>query len=433
MWKVSKYLYIWKEKEKAVLYCTHNGCIINLTSNEAKIVEYLQDKEFEQSEVKEDIFQELVKNGIIVPADKDETLEILKAHKSAIENSDKLHLTLFITDECNFNCYYCFVDKSKRKYMDEATWDKVKLFIEKRVCGYKGLSISWFGGEPLERKIELCKYSNQLRDLCWEKGISYYAKIVTNGYDLTKDIFQELYFAGINSFQITFDGYQTYHDTIRVHERYGKTFDRIITNLKEIKKLEYEDIGVLIRCNMVNDVDNEIEKFIKLYQKEFEKDKRFGLQVKPIVNYGSNIKSELLLTYINKISMLSGLASKYEVLDSVLIDKFYPRRIWCSTLNPHAFVVAPDGKVFTCDSTVNNQEYYYGVITHDGAFEENPKFDKSYFEQKQGEACLQCKKFPICFGTCQYIYHKVKKHACALSDKDIQVFLQYIISKQERS
>lgn len=430
-WKITKYLYIYEGEMAAVIFCTKNGCIMILSKEEADVIKQNQNKRILQTDLSEEMFQVLKMNKILIPEEQDELSDLIKSHERVIENSEKLHLTIFITDECNFDCEYCFVNKEKQRHLERSGFEQIVKYIEKNIRSYKGLSVSWFGGEPLERKEELVEYSTRLRELCMQRCVSYESSIVTNGYDLTLNTFQELYHAGIENYQVTFDGAATRHDKLRVHKTNGRTFQRIFNNLLDIKRVDDDKIQIRVRCNWVGVIDKEIEEFAELFQSSFADDDRFILQVRTIVDYDSEEPAQLLSIYANKVQELCQLSKKYDASEGFLIDRLYPKRIWCSTLNRHALVVSPDVKIYTCDSTMNNPKYCYAKIDEEGNLVKNPDFDADYFNEQLEEKCLNCKRFPLCFGSCQRIYHKVKKHACALSDRDIENLLEFILEKND--
>ena len=428
-WKMSRYMYLYKDNMQGVVLSTVSGAIIILDSYEMSCVENFRDKEFDSEDMPNELFEALREQSFIVLADSDELKEIIDAHYGAINASDVLHLTLFITDECCFNCSYCFVNKEKQNVMTRDVFAKVFGFVEKHLDDYLALDISWFGGEPLERLDFLIEYNSSLRDLCRKHNKGFEAFAVTNGYDLTLHNTTKLYEAGIHSYQVTFDGDEEDHDKVRIHQEGGATFKRIFKNLMSLRYLPYQNLNIGIRCNMNS---GSIDSFINKYTKFFANDKRFSISLKPIVNYDSDSEKELLSIYAGKGKEVCDIACKYRVLDDFIKDKFFERKRWCSTLSKHSHVVSPEGKLYTCDSTMNNPKYCLGEIGSERDIKWNETFDTTYLEHKIEGQCLTCRKLPLCYGSCQRIYYKLKKHACALSDNDIKFYMQYIIQQEER-
>ncbi len=426
-WKFSKFLYFLRGTEKSILFNTANGSVLMLNDIEAGTVEALLNLSFYEQDIAPDLFRIFAEKKAIVESDKDETECIIQEYSNAVMNQENLHLTLFVTDECNFKCDYCFVYKEKRNVMTPEVFDRVYRFIEKKLGSYKSLSISWFGGEPLERIEYVIEYSRRLKELCEKNEKDYSFLVVTNGYHLNLKNAQLLCEAGVKSFQITFDGDKEQHDLIR---KCGEqpTFSTIFKNVMSLRYLRDWDTHIVVRCNEGN---NSIDGFIEKFEKYFAKDGRFVLQVKPIVNYDSDSSKYLLGIYSGQIEQLKNYANKYPSLRSHLNGKFYPRRRWCGTLSPHSLVLNPEGKIYTCDSTVNNAKFCVGEIDAEGNMQENPLFDKEYFEWRPDKKCMSCKRFPLCYGSCQRIFFKTKVHACAYSDKDIIEYLKYLLLQED--
>lgn len=427
-WKFSKFLYFSKGAGKSILFSTLHGSVFVLNKNETDVVEKFWNATFGKKEMELPLFDFFVQQKIVVEEAFDETDYIIAEHNKALKNKDYLHLTLFVTDECNFRCRYCFVNKENRNVMTPDVFERIYRYVEKHLDTSYGLSISWFGGEPLERFEYILEYSKRLKDLCIRKNKMYDSFLVTNGYSLDLKKAKQLYEAGNKGFQITFDGDEEQHDSVRRCLN-QPTFSKIFKNIRYLRYLPYDDVSVVIRCN---ESDVALDSFIEKYEKFFSEDKRFSLSVKPIVDYDSDSVRILMTTYSGKIGYLAQYAEKYHSLDSFVRDKFLPRRRWCGTLSPHSLVISPDGKVYTCDSTVNNERYLLGKIDKDGEYIENPEFDMNYFNQILDEKCMSCKRLPLCFGSCQRIYHKTQMHACALNDKDIDDFLKYLLLQEEQ-
>lgn len=415
---------MYKREKEGLVFSTVSGTVIWLQGQELECIERLKEKEFSAEEMPIDVFREFVEHGVVVPADYDEVQNVIARHKQAIQEQDVLHLTIFITDQCNFNCSYCFVNKEKNNVMQETVFDKLMHFIENRIDNYKGLDISWFGGEPLEQVELLVQYTSRMKELCLQREKTFQAFMVTNGYDLTLPNITKLYEAGVHGFQVTFDGDEITHDSIRSHNDGSSTFNRIFHNLRSIKLTKYRDIYICVRCNMNTE---SVEQFIEKYMKHLGNDSRFSLVLKPIVNYDSDSESELLSIYAGKIKELCRIAKKYNVVDDFVKSKFDAKDAWCPTLSKNSHVISPDGKLYTCDSTVNNPKYCIGSIDSSGEILLNEEFDDTYMEHEIEGRCLECKKMPMCYGSCQRIYHKLKKHACAYSDDDIVNYLKYMM------
>jgi uncharacterized protein len=288
-YRLNKYLYYKRNHKKCIILNLYNGVILSLQGNEMDYFERLtKQKTFTYEDNLHSIFEPLYKNNIIIQDGTKENIEILERFRKNY-NSKKFHLTFFVTESCNFNCSYCFVNKSVQNTISNTTIDTIIDTIKKKVekNAYREITISWFGGEPLLAFSQIVYFLTLLNKYCSEKSINLLNIMVTNGYLLDLKKFEELYKLGIKKMQITFDGYKDKHNTIRIHEKFENTFDKIFSNLIEIRNIKYDDFGIIVRCNYSKKHPDDVstDAFIEKYVNEFGNDKRFKLELKPIVEY----------------------------------------------------------------------------------------------------------------------------------------------------
>ena len=65
---------------------------------------------------------------------------------------NRLELTLFVTERCNFRCTYCYEDFSKGRMRPDVVAAVQTLIRTRASDGLKELHLSFFGGEPLLAK-----------------------------------------------------------------------------------------------------------------------------------------------------------------------------------------------------------------------------------------------------------------------------------------
>lgn len=425
-YKLSNYCYkIENEKEYNILYSTFTGSLFLLEKQELSELLELIELEYDDDDDDERLIP-YITNKIIVPESEDEAKNVLDKYFQAITSSDTLHLTIYITELCNFNCGYCFVNKMGRTLNDEK-FNNIFEFINKRIVNYQKLDISWFGGEPLMQYEKLLLYNTKLRELCVEMNKGFSAALVTNGFLLKPKVFKELLNSGINSFQVTFDGFKEKHDITRKSMTGQSTFDKISNNLRYIRKMKNYNCGVTVRCNFFKKDDNLMD-FVDYYMKYFDGDDRFRLSLKPIVNYESDDEKELLNTYRDRMLPIIEVVDKYPQYVNLLLEFISPRKMWCNTLSKASYVINPEDEIYICDSSVNQTEYNIGKIIDGGQIENDVhyKIDKDNFIEVSDslEKCQKCKRFPLCYGSCHKIYKKTNKRACALLDKEIEMILK---------
>jgi len=164
------------------------------------------------------------------------------------------------TFNCNLNCYYCFEKAYEKNISNDIDlnqdvnkifdiFEKLKDKSEERNQEHYSNDDILFtitGGEPLleSNKIVIEK----LFDKCKEKG--YFTEIVTNGTTLDKyvDVFRGRKVGGV---QVTLDGGEKIHNSIRKTKNGEETFEKIINNINLIKDYVESVVG-RINVNKIN-------------------------------------------------------------------------------------------------------------------------------------------------------------------------------------
>ena len=127
----------------------------------------------------------------------------------------KLTAWLHLTNACNLNCSYCYLNKTNEK-MDLATGKAAvdKLLHQARQHGFDGLKLKYAGGEPtlnFELLRELHPYA---RDRARQLGVGLEAVMLSNGVRLTPEMLTFLQRQDIG-LSISLDGLGMAHDMQR--------------------------------------------------------------------------------------------------------------------------------------------------------------------------------------------------------------------------
>jgi uncharacterized protein len=150
------------------------------------------------------------------------------------------YLTVITTTTCNLGCPYCFQNVSAppegthrppripAARLTTNTISRIVDFARTQMANvnFSRLDLMLFGGEPL---LEFGSCIGLLRQ-CQELGLIG-AQVITNGTLLTPRVACALEAEGVNRIQVTFDGPEETHDTIRVTRSGQRTFTRILSNL----------------------------------------------------------------------------------------------------------------------------------------------------------------------------------------------------------
>lgn len=145
-------------------------------------------------------------------------------------------LNIFLTEECNLRCRYCFINRegsSNKELNLEALKKGINHFIE---FPDNNKAINFNGGEPLLRFGKLKTIYAYARKACG-KDTRLVCAVVNNGTLLNEKHYDFLRNNGI-LLQVSIDGMKKIHDYNRPFKRKdrGSSFKKIVNNIKKLKK-----------------------------------------------------------------------------------------------------------------------------------------------------------------------------------------------------
>lgn len=196
-------------------------CIFNKRTGEAYLLEnslmrLLEHRDFNELEKEENfkLKKQLLKQGIIF----DDKFQ---------ENKEIFHVQWHILNDCNLRCKHCYDWKEKENVLNFGQLCKVVddyVFFLKKM-GFNG-EISLTGGEPTmhQQLFDLIEYIKRK-----EVYIGLY--ILTNGINISDEFINiaKNYNIGV---QVSLDGSESVHDSIRGKGSYNKTISNITKLLK---------------------------------------------------------------------------------------------------------------------------------------------------------------------------------------------------------
>ena len=394
--------------KKQILFSTRTGSSLLIDS---AIYENLKAAQF--SHIDAEMIETLKDNLIIVDQSEDEFLSVTTENKDVTENVDILSMTIQPSANCQLGCHYCAQNHSK----DYASEDIIEKYIARILHfldsgkTYRGVNITWYGGEPLTGLSSIKRTTKKLLEICKERNLFYSASMITNGLSLKKSIFQDLvsnYF--VRDFQITLDGTAETHDQRRYTKSGESTFDLIFKNIIDCTTTDAyknKEGGISIRIN-IDKTNHDFVNPLLEYIVEKEINKFVGVSFAPIVDWGGNdagknslsneqfAKKEidwLLYCHDNKIKFSNLLPTRthyacmVERKDSEVYDAF--------------------GNIYTCWEFPYTDAY--GVDEHKignlndkyETYNENATLRNWSDVIKSGKTwCKTCSHLPVCAGGC---------------------------------
>jgi uncharacterized protein len=340
------------------------------------------------------LYEYLYKEEFIIDKNRDEYIEMSKCERNALFD-DYFHLFVLPTEECNFRCKYCY-EEYKRGKMSRTIQQKLIDLVDEKMKIYKGLNVSWFGGEPLEALDVIQNLSKDFIEICNRYKKVYFAGITTNGYNLSIDTIKLLKNLHVTEFQITLDGLPEDHDQLRVLQDGSGTANIIIKNLLDIKNfIHSKTIRIILRTNFTKSALKRAKDFASFLKCNFDNDSRFYIFWQVAEDYGrlpdESIR-EAFCDYDDFICLIENHALSFQ--HTMYEFSLRPAGSICYAMKRNALVISSDGTIKKCTCNLEDSDNMFGNV--DNLFDSN--MHDHWLERNVSEKmrCYTCKKRPIC-------------------------------------
>lgn len=360
----------------------------------------------------------LFRLGILVPHNTDEREIVEKRFAEGKKDLSYLDLTILLTQQCQFQCTYCFEGTKKDASLDDHTEDDIVEFLEGQLSTLKKLRVTWFGGEPLIAYPRLKTLSNKLLDFCEKHQVSYAADMVTNGFAITKERCRELIDdLKVKRYIITLDGPSGHHDRRRPLRNGLPTFSKI-----------WENINTLVQCgaqvNIRMTIDKENHEAIPTLLDAIATGpfaRKTGLSFCRTMDYDFTPENVKNVIFSEK---------EFADIEWSLIQYAHQLGLWGYRF-PHSaplggclregdIVIGTHGEIYKCLDTVGDEQWVSGHIG--GETQENrPDWYERWlhWSPSQSASCRQCVLQPLCNGGCPHnALFRDKKHGTNLQCPD---------------
>jgi uncharacterized protein len=343
-----------------------------------------------------------VENGFLVPQNVDEAARLEREYRQSMDAEPVLSLTILPTLACNLGCSYCYEGRPGPEHMSGAVEAALITFVRERLThGSRGMSVIWYGGEPLLRKETIGTLSREFLQLCEARQADYEAAIITNGYLLDQATAAWLKGLGVKTAQITLDGPADIHDARRPLATGGRTFRTILANITAAA--DVLDIGVRVNVDVRN--RDAVARLLDVLVAEGVAEK---VTIYPAMteSYGPGCGcGDQHRLGRERFSLLS-LEASLELTRRGLSDPQRPeaRFLPCGAVRRASAIVTPSGGLAACWARVSWPDRYIGhVLSPMTAAIEDERRLWFGFDPFQLE-CRDCKVLPICMGACPHLH-----------------------------
>jgi uncharacterized protein len=355
----------------------------------------------------------MLNNGFLVEDNTDELINLRKEVRERLNSDfDDLNLTIMITEECNFNCIYCY-QKHNSRTLDITKANSILKITESilRKKSYKKILIQYFGGEPLLYVDCIMFLHRKFIEIAAEFKIDYQPYLTTNGSLLNTEIVNLINFENI---QITLDGLEDNHNILRKSDafRFSELIEITDSILPLIKSLN-------IRINLCEENKNDLIPLIDFIMSRYSIFKnKINFTMNQMVKYKDNATFSML-TYEQYARL--NLQGRLK-LQSYGKELLLPKRINynCPFIYNKALCINPDLQISYCSGSdvLRDIEFCDKIIEDIPEFEINAK-------------CKKCRILPLCLGGCR-IKHELNQTNCIPEKLIIEdLLINHIMQKQK--
>ncbi|WP_223070148.1 radical SAM/SPASM domain-containing protein [Paenibacillus caui] len=400
MWKLSQYNYFieYSKNDSWLAYNTRTSALAILDKDKYEMFKRFEDNR--NTELLDNKFLEDLNYGGFIIQDNINELDLIKARLLPTRYStESLGLTIATTMNCNLGCIYCYEKNNKtQKNMSMEVQEKILSLVKSKIKTLKGMSIYWYGGEPL-LGIDIIRHiSQEVIAQCEENEVNYSAGIVTNGYFLNRSIAEELKKYKIERVQVTLDGPDYIHDVRRPLIGGQPSFEKIINNIVEVSDL----FRIAIRINTDATNQTAVDEVLGVIKEKNLKDK-VSIYLANVHDANGCYNTNTCLTTENftKLSYEFDKRAHEQGYNTNFHRLPIPIGSYCTADTYNSYVIDPEGYIYSCWHDVGNPEKSYSNLINK-QFQGNSKLNLDYlnYEPYNDEYCKNCKLLPSCMGGC---------------------------------
>lgn len=334
---------------------------------------------------------------------------------------------IVVTENCNFNCKYCFiservtaggVNKIMTKDVAKASVELLQKTYERQQHEYDK-TITFYGGEPL-LNFEVIKYfMHEIEHVklyaYWPSDVKY--AIITNGSLLTKE---HIAFFRKNNIALSISYDVDEHSHANRANRLGQdTFDVVRNNIQLCinEKMPYS-LSITISEDTIRNRGTVLQEIMKLEPLTVA----FNMLIPNKHLIPSNTYYEDATDFM--IECFKHLRKKGIFEDRVMrkVNAFIDNKLYlydCCASGGNQYVIAPDGSIGICHGYLNNRKYFsHSVFNKDFDFHTSADFE--YWKKRSPvfmSECQECECLGICGGGCPYAADYMHGSIYALDDR----------------
>lgn len=353
---------------------------------------------------------------------------------------------IVVTENCNFNCKYCFISKIVQKDIPYKTmsYDVARKSVELLQRTYErqqtnyDKTITFYGGEPLlnidtirffMEEIERIKMS----DKYWPQDVKF--AIITNGSLITDEVLDTLKKYDI-ALSISFDIDKIAHSN-RVSKDNQDSFKTIRQKIELCKKRNHPfSLSITISEDTIKNRETIIDEIKFINPAAIA----FNMLIPNECNTPTNTYYEQATDFM--IEAFKELREVGIFEDRIMrkVQAFEDGKVYlydCCASGGNQFVIDPSGNIGICHAYLNDGKYFSdNICNKDFDFRENDQFH--YWRNRTPlhmDQCKDCECIGICGGGCPYAadfmrgsIYEVDERFCIHAKKVLQWMIKDLYS-----
>ena len=306
-------------------------------------------------------------------------------------------VSIWITDNCNMNCDYCYVGEKGKRNMPLSFIEKIILFINRQqpLSGTELLYIKFFGGEPLMNFGFIKQLMSAIQMQKYNFPVRY--SITTNGTLFNSEIISYMVTNSIDC-SISMDGLPEIHDKHRKMKNGKGSWKIIRENMKSLRK---QGLDVTARMTCTSYTADCLLDSVKFLVKEGFR----NIQAVPDY-FDAGWDDECFKGLSKQYNLVKEYGKKHPELNITIgISEKNARKgnTGCGG-GISTFSINVDGDIFPCTYAVAFPKFKIGDIFH------IEDYQPSDFTVKREDRkdCKGCRYFQICIsGRCIFLNYKI--------------------------
>lgn len=400
-----------KSKEKKYMYNTVSNTVFEVDS---LILDILKNNGKTLGEIKGNLEPRYTSEKIIEAIHNMEEAYIIASEENksvinkaiSIKPTGKLSaLTLFMIQECNLRCTYCYAEEGeyhdKGRMNEDVAFAAVDYLIENAPKELEELGLIFFGGEPLLNFPLIQKTVQYALDKGKQLNKNFTFSMTTNGTLITPKIqsFLDQYKFGV---QISIDGNEKTQDFNRFYKGGQGSYNIILEKTKDMRETHrLRARGTVTPAEL--EVLKSFEHLEKLgftsialspaaYTLSDQHYKVLTKEMVKLVNYFKQLIEEENYKQAFKMSNVIGMLYK--------LHQGGTKSHFCGAAT-NFLAVDVHGNLYPCHRFVSEKEYSLGSVFRYDALEKQQKFIEDSHVQNRN-TCTTCWARSLCGGGCHH-------------------------------